>query len=71
MHSTTIKYFKTLGLIHFQNKIPRGGKPKPRGANAPPPPERNPANCYGVSSAYNAYQFQEPRSLTITTTVAI
>ena len=28
------------------------------------------ANCYGVS-AYDTYQFQGPRSLTITTTVAI
>ena len=46
MHSTTVR-FKTLKLIHFQNKFPRGGKPKPRGANAPPaPPERNPAH-YG------------------------
>ena len=36
--------FKTLELIHCQNKIPKGGKPKPRGGEcSPPPPERNPA----------------------------
>jgi len=31
--------------MHYQNKIPKGGKPKlGGGANAPPvPPERNPA----------------------------
>ena len=28
MHSVTIKYFKTLELIHFPNKL---SKPKPRG----------------------------------------
>ena len=38
-----IKYFKTLELLHFQIKIPRGGKPKPRrGECSPVPPERNP-----------------------------
>ena len=26
---------ETLELIHCQNKIPKGGKPKPWGANAP------------------------------------
>ena len=43
MHSATIKYFKTLELIHFQIKIPKGGSQSQGGANAPPPPERNPA----------------------------
>ena len=45
MHSATIKYFKTLELVHFQIKIPKGGKPKPRrGECSPRPPERNPDN---------------------------
>ena len=37
--------FKTLELIHCQNKIPKGGASQSQGggANAPPaPPERNP-----------------------------
>ena len=28
-------------MIHGQSKIPKGGKPKPRGANVPPPPKIN------------------------------
>ena len=38
MHSATIKYFKTLELIRFQIKIPRGGKPKPRKGEYSPAP---------------------------------
>ena len=30
--------FKTLELIHCQNKIPKGGKPKPRGGECSPRP---------------------------------
>ena len=33
---TFIIHDKTLNLIHYQNKTPKGGKPDPRGANAPP-----------------------------------
>ena len=36
MHSATIKYFNTLELIHFQIKIPKGGKPKPRRGECSP-----------------------------------
>ena len=45
MHSATIKYFKTLELIHFQIKIPKRGQAKAKeGRMLPPaPPERNPA----------------------------
>ena len=51
MHSATIKYFKTLELIHFQIKIPKRGKPKPRRGECRPP-ERNPAVCnYGTMNA--------------------
>ena len=45
MHSATIKYFKTLELIHFQIKIPKRGQAKAKeGQMLPsaPPPERNP-----------------------------
>ena len=39
MHSATIKYFKTLELIHFQIKIPKGGQAKAKeGRMLPPPP---------------------------------
>ena len=41
MHSATIKYFKTLELIHFKSKFPSQSKGE---VNAPPcPTERNPA----------------------------
>ena len=48
MHSATIKYFKTLELIHFQIKIPKGGQAKAKeGRMLPPaPPERNPEFSY-------------------------
>ena len=51
MHSATIKYFKTLELIHFQIKIPKGGQAKPRRDECSPPAplERNPESnngCY-------------------------
>ena len=46
MHSATIKYFKTLELIHFQIKIPKGGSQAKEGRMLPPPPERNPAKVY-------------------------
>ena len=45
MHSVTIKYFKTLELIHFQIKIPKGGQAKAKeGRMLPPRPphKRNP-----------------------------
>ena len=39
MHSATIKYFKTLELIHFQIKIPKGGQAKAKeGRMLPPAP---------------------------------
>ena len=38
MHSATIKYLKTLELIHFQIKIPKGASQSQGGANAPPRP---------------------------------
>ena len=39
MHSATIKYFKTLELIHFQIKIPKGGQAKAKeGRMLPPTP---------------------------------
>ena len=41
MHSVTVKNLK---LIHCQNKIPKGGKSKPRGANAPPAPLKETLN---------------------------
>ena len=47
MHSVTIKYFKTLELIHFQITTPKRGKPKPRRGKPKPrrgkcsPTERN------------------------------
>ena len=36
--------FKTLELIHCQNKIPKGGQAKAKGGRMlpPAPPERNP-----------------------------
>ena len=39
MHSATIK---TLELIHFQIKIPKGASQGEANAPPPPPPERNP-----------------------------
>ena len=39
MHSVTIKYFKTLELIHFQIKIPKEGQAKAKeGRMLPPTP---------------------------------
>ena len=48
MHSATIKYFKTLELIHFQIKITKGGQTKAKeGRMLPPnPPERNPDSIF-------------------------
>ena len=37
MHSATIKYFKTLELIHFQIKIPKGGQAKAKEGRMLPP----------------------------------
>ena len=38
-HSATIKYFRTLELIHFQIKIPKGGQAKAKeGRMLPPAP---------------------------------
>ena len=39
MHSATIKYFKTLELVHFQIKGPKGGQAKAKeGRMLPPAP---------------------------------
>ena len=48
-HSATIKYFKTLELIHFQIKIPKGGQAKAKEGQMlfPAPTERNPASVNG------------------------
>ena len=45
-HSATIKYFKTLELIHFQIKIPKRGQAKAKEGRmlSPAPPERNPVH---------------------------
>ena len=57
MHSATIKYFKTLELIHFQIKIPKGGQAKAKeGRMLPPaPPERNPGLVIipGISNMFH------------------
>ena len=46
MHSATIKYFKTLELICFQNKVPKRGQPKAKEGQMLHLPERNPAYTY-------------------------
>ena len=54
MHSATIKYFKTLELIHFQIKIPKGGQAKAKeGRMLPPaPPWKKPWAGLGKWSAF-------------------
>ena len=46
MHSATIKYFKTLELIHFQLNSQGGQAKAKEGRMLPPPPERNPTKVY-------------------------
>ena len=56
MYSVTIKYPKTLELIHFQIKIPKRGQTKAKeGRMLPRPLERNPAKLviYTLCSIYS------------------
>ena len=57
MHSVAIKYFKTLELIHFPNKVPKRGQAKAKeGRMLPPvPPKRNPDYCTLAGSIASAF----------------
>ena len=63
MHSATIKYCKTLELIHFQIKIPKGGQAKAKKGRMLPPPPLKETLIYHIVEKFQGRKFSRLTAL--------